>query len=182
MLKKWPKAEVIASEKDLLRIPFQTISCKDGDQLFLLEQELKVLEVSGHTKNHIAYFLPSNKGKDIPPILFSGDTLFAGGCGRLFEGSAKDMYKSLRILSSLPSNTLVYCAHEYTEQNLKWAHSLLPNDPIIKNRLNHVMDIRGKGQITLPTNIAEEKSSNLFIRAKNEDELAALRQSKDNWN
>ena len=146
-----------------------------------MKNKLTVIEVAGHTKNHIAYYLPKEETGQQKPALFCGDTLFGGGCGRLFEGSPEDMYKSLKKFSQLPSETRVYCAHEYTEENLRWASSLYPNDTQIKKRLLDVCKLRQKGQLTLPTTISEENSTNLFLRAKTIQELARLRMHKDAW-
>ncbi len=181
LLKSWPNASVIAAEADIERIPFQTFSVKGGDNISLLGTSIEVLNVSAHTKNHIAYFLPKvNKNSSIP-ALFCGDTLFSGGCGRLFEGSPHDMYKAIQKLCSLPAETEVFCAHEYTESNLKWANNLLPNDAAIKNKLNEVIKLRRKGATTLPSTIREEKLINLFVRSSSPEELGKLRLHKDSW-
>ena len=104
---------MIASSKEKDRIPFQNLSVNDGDKLKLLDQEVKIIEVKGHTKSHIAFYINSKV-----PFLFVGDTLFSAGCGRIFEGTYKQMYNSLKRIKSLPKNTLIYCAHEYTKSNL----------------------------------------------------------------
>ncbi len=181
LLQIWPNAEIIASKDDINRIPLQTISVKDKDKISLLGRTIEVLEVPGHTSNHLAYFIPSIKDDLTIPVLFSGDTLFAAGCGKLFEGTAKDMYTSLKKLSSLPDNTKVYCAHEYTESNLRWAHSASPKDLIIKKRLNEVIKTRAANQITLPSTIKTEKETNLFLRAKSIEQFSNLRERKDSW-
>ncbi len=179
LLKKWPKALVFASEKDKHRIPFQTNSVRDEECFKLLGCLVRVLAVPGHTKTHICFFVNAQKG--ISPILFSGDTLFSGGCGKLFEGSFSEMFKSLRKINSLPSKTKVYCAHEYTEANLKWASSILPDDKQISNRLIAVSKKRANGELSLPSNLEEERRSNLFIKARNVNEFTFLRIHKDNW-
>ncbi len=182
LINQWPKAEVIASAADLDRIPFQTISVRDQDQISLLNTKVKVLEVAGHTSAHLAYFLPGSDSSHKVPALFCGDTLFGAGCGRLFEGSPKEMYLALQCLGSLPEQTEVYCAHEYTEENLQWAASLFPNDEKIKKRLELVKVLRKNGQLSLPSKISIEKDTNLFLRAKNIEEFTQLRHNKDNWN
>lgn len=181
LLKHWPTAEVIASKDDLERIPFQTISVKEGDKIKIMGEIINILEVPAHTKNHIAFFINNEKVQDKIPVLFCGDTLFAAGCGRLFEGSPKDMFNSLNKFKNLPPLTKVYCAHEYTENNLRWAYYLRPNDALIKKRLIEVSSKREKGIITLPTSIKEEMETNLFLQAKDFTQLASLRESKDNW-
>ena len=181
LLNQWPKAEVIASAGDLERIPFQTISVSDGDEISLLGNQVNIIGVKGHTKAHVAFFLPAKPTSKKTPLLFCGDTLFGAGCGRIFEGSPKDMYLSLQRLSSLPEETEVYCAHEYTEDNLRWARSLYPNDPEIQKRLEKVKRLRAKGLLSLPSKISLEKSTNLFLRAQNLEEFHRLRLHKDNW-
>ncbi len=181
LLKTWPNAAVVASSKDLDRIPFQTVSVQDGEEISLMGALLNVMEVVGHTSTHIAYFIPPNKEKNITPALFCGDTLFGAGCGRLFEGTAEEMYLSLQRIASLPEDTQVYCAHEYTESNLRWAYNLRPNDNSIFHRLKHVEKLRKRGETTLPSTISEEKRTNLFLRARNIQEFAELRLDKDNW-
>ncbi len=181
LLKVWPRAEVIASKDDIDRISFQTTSVKDEDKISLLGRPVEVLEVPGHTSNHLAYYIPALKEGLSTPVLFSGDTLFSAGCGKLFEGTPKDMYLSLKRLSFLPDNTKVYCAHEYTENNLRWAYSLCPNDLAIKKKLDEVLEKRATNQITLPTTIKIEKNINLFLRAESIEHFTELRENKDSW-
>ena len=179
LVRNWPDAKVIASKKDIKRIPFQTFSVDNNDIFHLLESEVKVIEVNGHTNNHIAFYI--SKENATCNILFPGDTLFGGGCGRLLEGTPSQMFKSLNKLNSLPKNTKIYSAHEYTENNLKWALSLESNDSFIIERLRLVQNKRQKGITSLPSTISEERKTNLFLRAKNVKELTILRKHKDNW-
>ena len=179
LIKSWPKAKVIASKKDIKRIPFQTFSVVNNDIFHLFDSEIKVIEVHGHTNNHIAFYISKDKSKN--NILFPGDTLFGGGCGRLLEGTPSQMFKSLKELNSLPENTKIYSAHEYTENNLKWALSLNSNDIFIIERLRLVQKKRQEGLPSLPSTISEERKTNLFLRAKNVKELTMLRRHKDNW-
>ncbi len=181
LLNYWPKAEVIASGADRERIPLQTISVKDGDQICLLGTNLLVIEVPGHTKFHIAYYLSFKNSKNQSPALFCGDTLFAAGCGRIFEGTAEEMYLSLNRLSKLPDETRIYCAHEYTESNLRWASSIKPENLVIQKRLKDIVELRKKGSLSLPSKIEEEKLTNLFLLAKNSREFGELRLNKDTW-
>ena len=180
LLGHWPCARVIASKSDLKRIPFQTVSVSDGDEISLLGFHLKVLEVPGHTDFHIAFFLFDKQNFKIP-ALFSGDTLFSGGCGRLFEGTSEDMYKSLKRINSLPLETEIFCAHEYTEANLKWAISVSPKDYLIEERLKEVQRKIRNGHLSLPTSLSEERKTNLFLRANSLKEFSFLREHKDNW-
>jgi hydroxyacylglutathione hydrolase len=175
LLRQWPAAEVVAARADRPRIPFQTRGVADGDRFTLLGQPVEVLEVPGHTRAHLAYHLP------LQGDLFCGDTLFAGGCGRLFEGSPEQMHRSLARLAALPETTRVWCAHEYTEANLRWAAAARPEDGAIAERLRQVQRRRAEGRPTIPSSIAEEKRTNLFVRAADGRELAALRRSKEHW-
>ena len=179
LIKKWPDAKVIASKKELKRIPFQTFSVINNDTFYLMDSEVKVIEVHGHTNNHIAFYISKENVKY--NILFPGDTLFGAGCGRLLEGNPLQMFESLNKLNSLPENTKIYSAHEYTESNLEWALSLKSNDISINERLKLVQKKRQNGLPSLPSTISEERKTNLFLRAKNVEELTRLRRHKDNW-
>ena len=179
LIKRWPNAKVIASKKEIKRIPFQSFSVSDNDNFDLLDSEIKVIEVHGHTNNHIAFYISNESTKY--NILFPGDTLFGGGCGRLLEGTPSQMFKSLNKLNSLPENTKIYSAHEYTENNLRWALSLKSNDISIIERLKLVQNKRKKGICSLPSTISEERKTNLFLKAKNVEEFIVLRRHKDNW-
>ena len=179
LIRRWPDAKVIASKNELKRIPFQTFSVQDNDIFYLLNSKIQVIEVNGHTNNHLAFYISKDNTKY--NILFPGDTIFGGGCGRLLEGSPAQMFESLNKLNSLPENTKIYSAHEYTESNLEWALSLKPNDISIIERLKDVKSKRQKGLPSLPSTISEERKTNLFLRARNIEELKRLRIHKDNW-
>jgi len=179
LLQRWPNAEVVAAAADRDRIPFQTLSVRDGDRIPLLNGELAVLDVPAHTRAHVAYVLMGPA--DQPAALFCGDTLFSGGCGRLFEGTPADMHKALQRFSRLPSETGVHCAHEYTEANLRWASAINPADQKIADRLRQVQALRARGGCSLPSTIEIERETNLMMRAANSEELAVLRSHKDQW-
>jgi hydroxyacylglutathione hydrolase len=146
-----------------------------GDRVELPELGLSfaVLAVPGHTRGHIAY---AGHG-----AVFCGDTLFAAGCGRLFEGSPEQMHHSLGLLAALPETTRVWCAHEYTASNLRWAAAQRPGDGAIAERLAAVLLARTQNRPTIPSSIGEERRTNLFMRAADGQELAALRRSKNDW-
>ncbi len=182
LLHYWPSALVIANEKDLTRIPFQNYSVSDEDKILLMGYPITVMEVPGHTSNHIAYYLSDEENSEKNPVLFCGDTLFGAGCGRLFEGTPQEMFNSLNRLNALPSETKIYCAHEYTEANLRWANSIFPKDLAIEERLKQVSKTRAKGLLSLPTNLEEERKTNLFLRSENMAEFYHLRNHKDHWN
>ena len=179
LLARWPGAAVIASADDRERIPLQTQGVRAGDALTLLGRSLQVLAVPGHTAHHIAFYLPpvaAGAGE-----LFCGDTLFAAGCGRLFEGSPEQMHHSLQQLAALPEETRVWCAHEYTEANLRWAVAEAPGNRAIAERLAAVQALRQRGEASLPSSIGLERATNLFIQAADAAELRRRRGSKDLW-
>ncbi|MCG8394927.1 MAG: hydroxyacylglutathione hydrolase [Pseudomonadales bacterium] len=142
-------------------IPGMTTPLEEGRTITPsgLSISLDVIEVPGHTLGHIAFY---DKGNG---WLFCGDTLFAGGCGRLFEGTPEQMHHSLQKLARLPADTRVFCAHEYTEANLTFAAAVTPQDPAVLDRLEAVRQARREGQITLPSTIGEERHSNPFLRS-----------------
>ena len=185
LLQRWPAAWVIASAADHDRIPFQTDPVSGGDQLELLGRCVQVLAVPAHTAQHIAFHLPAQP--DAPAgdascgDLFCGDTLFGAGCGRLFEGTPEQMHHALRTLTALPPATRVWCAHEYTEANLRWATQQFPDDAAIAERLAAVRRLRAAGQPTIPSTVALELATNPFVRAADAAELGRLRAQKDLW-
>ncbi len=132
----------------------------DGDRVKVLGHELDVLDVPGHTLGHIAFYCAADD-----PFLLCGDTLFAGGCGRLFEGTPAQMHDSLQRLAALPEKTRVFCAHEYTLANLRFALAVEPDNPDIQVRLQVVEEMRADGRITLPSSIGLEKQTNPFVRS-----------------
>lgn len=133
----------------------------------------KVIEVPGHTLDHIAYYSTS----ETPPMLFSGDSLFAGGCGRIFEGTARQMYESLSKMAALPAETQLFCAHEYTHSNLTFANAVEPDNENIKQRLQQVKRKRDQGLPTLPSTLADEISTNPFLRC----DLTSTRHSAEQY-
>jgi len=181
LLQRWPEAAVIASADDRQRIPFQTLPVRDGDHITVLGETVEVLDVAAHTRAHIAFFVPNPEGADIGPLLFCGDTLFSGGCGRLFEGSAEQMHQALNKLAKLPDETKVCCAHEYTEANLRWAVEQRPGDTVLAERLREVRNLRANGDLSLPSSIGIERQTNLFMQARSAAELGQLRSHKDQW-
>jgi hydroxyacylglutathione hydrolase len=137
-------------------IPGRDVALKDDDKVSVLGWDFDVHAVPGHTLGHIAYY---HHG-----LLFCGDTLFAAGCGRLFEGTPQQMHTSLSRLAALPEDTLVYCTHEYTLSNLKFAAAVEPGNPDIAARLEKVALQRQNGVMTLPSTLALEKLTNPFLR------------------
>ena len=157
-----------------------------GDEVSVLGLQFQVMEVPGHTAGHIAFFCQAlgddqEHGLDGAQVLFCGDTIFAAGCGRLFEGSPEQMWSSLSRLAALPPETVVYCAHEYTLSNLRFAAHVLPQDAPIAARLRQVIDLREKGASTVPSRIGLEIETNPFLRCRNAEEFAVMRSRKDSF-
>jgi hydroxyacylglutathione hydrolase len=145
-----------------------------GDHVDLGETRFQVIETGGHTLGHIAYFDPADQ------IAFVGDTLFALGCGRLFEGDAEQMWASLSRLAALPDETAVYCAHEYTASNARFALSV-DSGAALKARSAEIFAARERGEPTVPTTIALEKATNPFLRAGDAKRFGELRAAKDSF-
>ena len=151
------------------------VALKEGDEVRLGRHVGRVIEVPGHTSGHIALIFDEER------VAFVGDTLFAMGCGRLFEGTPEQMYRSLKRLISLPENTKLYCAHEYTLSNALFAAHADPGNAAIADRLERTRQLRDDGQITVPTTVAQERETNPFVRATDVDEFARLRKAKDSF-
>lgn len=133
----------------------------EGDKVNILKYEFSVIATPGHTLGHICYFSF--------PYLFCGDTMFSGGCGRLFEGTAEDMYQSFQKINKLPAETLICCAHEYTLSNMKFSLSILPEDEDLTRYYRKVKELRAKNQSTLPSSLHIERQINLFLRTEGTD-------------
>ena len=175
-------------------IPSINKQLRDGDLFSVIGIDFKIIEIPGHTLDHIAFFSENNGN----PVLFCGDTLFSSGCGRVFEGTFEQMYESILKLKSLPANTKIYSGHEYTQSNLKFAMEVEPLNQKLISRYNDVQDLLNKGIPTLPTTLELELEVNPFLRCQarevqnsvvkqfntsnHEDEIfKALRQWKDNF-
>ena len=156
-------------------IPGRDIALAEGDEIRLGDHIGKLIEVPGHTLGHVALIF------EVERVAFVGDTIFAMGCGRLFEGTPAQMHGSLRRLTGLPADTRLYCAHEYTLSNARFAAHAMPEDGAIAARLSEVERLRAAGQVTVPTTVAQERETNPFVRAKSVDEFARLRQAKDSF-
>lgn len=145
----------------------------EGDQVRIGDHVAIVLEVPAHTAGHIAYHLADDR------ILFVGDTLFAMGCGRLFEGTPAQMYANMARFSALPDDTAVYCAHEYTQSNGRFALTVEPENEALVARMAEVDAARARGEATVPTTIGQERATNIFMRARDVGQLACRRAAKD---
>ena len=139
-------------------IPARDVALAEGESIEVLGIRMQVLDVPGHTRGHIAYYAPQLQS------LFCGDTLFAAGCGRLFEGTAEQMTDSLGKLANLPEDTQVYCAHEYTLANLRFALAVEPDNAALQARQKNCQALRERGLPTLPSTIGEERATNPFLR------------------
>ncbi|MEY3933273.1 MAG: putative hydroxyacylglutathione hydrolase [Pseudomonadota bacterium] len=166
---KYPHIKVFAPEKD--NYDFVNISLKNGDEINIPELQInyKIIEIPGHTQGHIAYYDMKN--------LFCGDTLFACGCGRIFDGTHEQMYNSLKKISALPKSTKIYCAHEYTKKNIAFALSLNPNDLNLKLRKEFLSNVRN----TIPSSLEEELKTNPFLRCTSFEAFKKLRDLKDQY-
>jgi hydroxyacylglutathione hydrolase len=153
-------------------IPQPFTPLNDGDHIELMGCRFEVIDVPGHTAGHVAFF---HAPADDAPILFCGDTLFSGGCGRLFEGTPAQMHTSLSRLAALPGNTRVCCAHEYTLSNLKFARAVEPRNTDLQAYTAHCESLRAQGQATLPSSIAQEQRINPFMRCDQQDVVQAAR-------
>ena len=138
---------------------------RGGETITVLGQEVSVMAVPGHTLGHLAYYLPG--------ALFCGDTLFGAGCGRLFEGTQAQMSDSLAQIAALPEATLVYCAHEYTEANLRFAVAVEPLNVALQDRVKRVAELRAAGKPSVPSTLGEEKATNPFLRSSEPAVIAA---------
>ena len=165
--------EVIAPAAEVERIPTADRLVREGDTVALGAHIARVLEVPAHTAGHIAYHFADDHA------LFIGDTLFAMGCGRLFEGTAAQMFTNMTRLKLLPPETTVYCAHEYTQSNGRYALVAEPGNAAIVARMAQVDSARAAGEPTVPTTIGQELATNPFLRAASVEQLAERRAAKD---
>jgi hydroxyacylglutathione hydrolase len=151
------------------------VRLREGDSVRLGEHVGRIWDVPGHTLGHIALIFEQDR------VAFVGDTLFAMGCGRLFEGSPAQMYASLQRFAGLGEDTQLYCAHEYTLSNARFATHADPDNQAVAARLVRVEQMRAEGRITVPTTVGEERRTNPFVRARDEQEFAELRRRKDSF-
>jgi hydroxyacylglutathione hydrolase len=160
---RFPDACVYGGAQDRGRIPEQQVFLQEGDKVEFAKRMGEVLFVPGHTRGHIAYYFPPVVEGEMGD-LFCGDTLFAGGCGRLFEGTPTQMVDSLSKLRTLPDNTRVWCAHEYTLKNLQFAITVDAENPDLHSRLTQVQSARQRSEATVPSLLGVEKRTNPFLR------------------
>ena len=188
-IKQRTACKVVAAQSDRERVPGIDLGVNEGDAIFLGEHKLQVIATPGHTSGHVVYYSADNLA------LFCGDTLFVMGCGRLFDGTAEQMYQSLQTIKALPPETRVYCAHEYTEANGRFALSIEPDNKQLQDKMLTVRQLRAEQKPTVPSTIEQERATNPFFRV---DSLSVqqtlgllgekpvrvfteLRKRKDNW-
>ena len=169
------KAATGATVSGPAEAPGHDIALADGDEFRLGDHVGRAMAIPGHTLGHIALVF------DEARVAFVGDTLFAMGCGRLFEGTPEQMFDSIQRLSGLPEDTALYCGHEYTLSNARFAAHAEPGNSAIAKRLQQVSALRANGRITLPTSVAEERATNPFVRARDAKQFAELRAAKDSF-
>lgn len=163
LLEQFPAATVYGGAQDQGRIPGQTVFLEEGNQVTFAGRTADVLFVPGHTRAHIAYYFAPPDG-ETEGDLFCGDTLFAGGCGRLFEGTPQQMVSSLSKIRALPDATRIWCAHEYTLKNLKFALTVDGQNPDLRQRFAAVQAARQQQAATVPSRLDVEKATNPFLR------------------
>ncbi|MDJ0865819.1 MAG: hydroxyacylglutathione hydrolase [Myxococcota bacterium] len=178
-------APVLGHASDANRLPGFTTGLEEGDRVAVGNQQAHVLFIPAHTRGHIAYVFQD------ADAVFCGDTLFAAGCGRLFEGDPGMMFEAMQKLGALPDSVRVFCGHEYTESNLVFAAHVEPDNETVRTKLEHVRAVRARAaadwhdatpdEMTVPTTIGEERAINPFLRAADADELGRRRALKDSF-
>jgi hydroxyacylglutathione hydrolase len=168
-LQKKYKAKIIGSKKDEKRIPGIDIKLHDNENFKLGTVDFKIYLIPGHTSGHICFYAQSEK------VIFTGDTLFSLGCGRVFEGTYLEMFTSLNLIKKLPIDTRIYCGHEYTKKNLDFCIKYEINNDRLKKKKNWVASKLSKNEPTIPTTIEEELNTNIFLRC----DILAVKKSLD---
>lgn len=168
-------ARVIGPEAERAKIGALDVGLTEGDRVSLGAHQAAVMTVPGHTQGHIAFHFADDAA------IFTGDTLFAMGCGRLFEGTPADMFGNMQRYAALPPETRIYCGHEYTQSNGRYALVAEPENQAIKDRMAHVDALCAAGEPTIPTTIGEELATNPFLRAKDAEQLGERRAAKDTF-
>ncbi|MDC0738857.1 hydroxyacylglutathione hydrolase [Cognatishimia sp. SS12] len=164
---------VIGAAADAHRLPALDLKVEHGSTFSLAREEVTVIDTPGHTKGHICFHIPTVKA------LFSADTLMAGGCGRLFEGTPQQMFTSLSKLAALPADTKVYSGHEYTLSNLNFALSVEPKNKKLQARLKATEAARAQGTPTVPSTLADELATNPFLRSQSPELRAMIGMEND---
>ncbi len=168
-------ARITGPAMEAAKIPTLDVTVGEGDVVRIGGEVATVLHVPGHTAGHIAFHLVD------AGAIFTGDTLFALGCGRLFEGTPAEMFANMQRYAELPDATAVYCGHEYTQSNGRFALTIEPDNAALAARMEQVDALRATGEATVPTTIGLERATNPFLRATSAEELGKLRAQKDNF-
>ena len=168
-------AEIIGPGHDKKRIAGITKGVSAGDSFKLGQHTVEVFETPGHTTSHIIFYVPAAEAA------FVGDTIFVMGCGRLFEGTPEDMFESLKVIANLPDETSLYCAHEYTLSNGRFAITVEPDNQNLLDYIEEAKQLRNKNLPTVPTTVLREKAINPFMRAASARRLGEIRKAKDNF-
>lgn len=166
---------VIGSEKDRARIPGLDRALKEGDEFLFGQEKVHVFGADGHTRGHVAYWMPESQA------LFSGDVIFSLGCGKLFEGTAEEMWNTIARFRELPEETLVYGSHEYTLDNAAYALQIDPDNPELHAMVAAARELRGEGKSTVPTRLAQEKAANPFLRPEKLRQAMGLGENEPLW-
>jgi hydroxyacylglutathione hydrolase len=166
---------VVGNAADAHRLPKLDLAVREGDEVPFGNASARVIDTPGHTIGHIAYYFADGG------VLLPGDTLFSLGCGRLFEGSASDMFGAFRKFDDLPDETLICAGHEYTASNAKFAVAKDGGSRALQTRAAEILALRAEGKPTLPVTLGEERATNPFLRAKTAEEFGALRLAKDHF-
>lgn len=175
LLTLFPDIQIYGPRDELSKISLINYPLQHHDHFEFNDLNVEIISTPGHTLGHITYYI------DEIETLFSGDTLFAMGCGRLFEGTAEQMYHSLNRLAALPPKTKVYCTHEYTLSNAQFALTVEPDNIMLQQRFEEVAQLRKQNKITLPSTIEGELETNPFLRVSNVEDFAQLRRLKDQF-
>ena len=171
---RW-NCEVIGNAEEPHGLPGLTGTVTPGGSYDFAGHTARIIATPGHTLGHITWHFPDDS------VAFAGDTLFTLGCGRVFEGTIQQMWNSMQKLAALPANTTVYCGHEYTLSNGRFALTVEPDNDALKARMQQIEAKRANGEPTVPTTIAEELATNPFLRAGSADAFARVRKAKDNF-
>ena len=175
LIKKEFDAKVIGFNNDKERIPFIDITLEDQEIWSSDNFTAKVFHIPGHTSGHICFHFYKDN------FLFTGDTLFSLGCGRIFEGTYEQMFNSLKIIKSFPEETLIYCGHEYTSKNAEFCLQNDPNNSELIEKISKINTLVKKGEPTIPSSLKEEIACNIFLKAKDVKMFSKLRDLKDNF-
>lgn len=165
---RFPGLKIVGSAADAHRLPPLDQAVADGDEVALGDSRAKVIATPGHTTGHVVYYFPDDEA------IFVGDTLFSLGCGRVFEGTTDDMRLSLEKIANLPGETQIYCGHEYTQSNGRFAVTVDPENPVLRDRIAQVDALRAAGRFTLPSTITLENATNPFLRVEEPEVKAAM--------